>query len=134
MNPKEKLHMVPPVPLMLKRKRQRPETPSSLWWKSRDVTEEEWEAVPKEQQAPPEVKEPKVKDPPKVKPLKVAKPPRSRVGRVQVRLFPQIRKNRIRKVKTAQLRVDNVDVAAGILSRVVHSGKLHGPYVVHVKS
>jgi hypothetical protein len=79
---------------MLKLKRQRPGTPSSSWWKSGDVTEEEWEAVPKEQQAPPEVK-PKVKEPPKVKPLKAAKPPRSKVGRIQIRLFPQIRKNRI---------------------------------------
>ena len=113
---------------MLKLKRQRPETPSSSWWKSRDVTEEEWEAVPREQQAPPEVKEPKEKPP------KAAKPPRSRVGRVQVRLFPQIRKNHIRKVKTAQLRADNVEVAAGMLSRIVHSGKFQGPNVVHVKS
>ena len=128
MNPKEEeLHKVPPVPLMLKLKRQRPETPSSTWWKSRDVTEEEWEAVPREQQAPPEVKEPKEKPP------KAPRPPRSRVGRVQVRRVPQIRKNRIRKVKAAQLRADNIEVAAGMLGRVVHSGKLQRPNVVHVK-
>ena len=130
MNPnEEELHKVPPVPLTLKLKRQRTETPSSTWWKSGEVTEEDWEAVPRDQQqqAPPKVKEPKEKPP------KAPKPPRSRVGRVQVRLVPHIRKNRIRKVKAAQLRADNVEVAAGILGRVVHSGKLQRPNVVHVK-
>jgi hypothetical protein len=133
MNPDEESLKVPPVSLILMLKRQRPGTSSSLWWKSGAVTEEEWEAVPREQQAPPETQPTKEKTPPKLKPLKAVKAPHSRVGRVQIRLNPQVRKNGICKVKTAAVRAENIEVVTGMLSRVVCSGKLQVPNVVHVK-
>ena len=129
MNPEEEPLMVPPISLTLKRLRQG--ASSSKWWKS--VSEEEWATVPRPQQAPPEAQPVKEKTPPKDEPPKAIKAPRSRVGRVQVRLNPQVRKNRIRNVKPVAVRAQNMEVARAMLGRVVRSGKLQVPNVVHVK-
>ena len=125
MNSKFKLPKVPPLARTLKRLRLGAELDE--WWKN--VSEEEWAALQRPQQAPPEAQPVKEKTPPKDEPPKTGKAPRSRVGRVQIRPN-QVRKNRIRKVKPTALRVENMGVARDMLGRVARSGKPQSPKVV----
>ena len=129
MNSKFKLPKVPPLARTLKRLRLGAELDE--WWKN--VSEEEWAALQRPQQAPPEAQPVKEKTPPKYAPPKTSKAPRSRVGRVQLRPN-QVRKNRIRKVKPTAVRDQNMVVARAMLGRVARSGKPQSPKVVHVKT
>ena len=135
MNPKFKLPKVPPLARTLKRLRLGAELDE--WWKN--VSEEEWATLQRPQQAPPEAQPVKEKTPPKDDTVpelpKVSKDTRSREGRHQVRprQTARVRKNKIRCVKPAAARAQNMVVARAMLGRVIRSGKPQSPNVVHVK-
>ena len=124
MNSKFKLPKVPPLARTLKRLKLGAELDE--WWKN--VSEEQWAALQRPQQAPPEARPVKEKTPPKDDTVpelpKASKDTRSREGRHQVR------KNRIRCVKPAAARAQNMVVARAMLGRVARSGKPQSPKVV----
>ena len=96
---------------------------------------------PKQQQAPRKEEEEQEASPPEeddedadIQALpKASKDTRSRPHRHQVRTT-QAKRNRVRKVKPAALRAENMVVARGMLERNVRSGNIREPRVGHMSN